>query len=82
MMFSEKNSNSEFINIFCEIMSYEGTKSTGKIKETIGLKEDISQRNIIIIEDVIDRGNTLVEILKTLEKYDISSVSIVITIKT
>ena len=58
-------------------MSYEGTKSTGKIKELIGLKEDISQRNIIIIEDIIDTGNTLVEILKTLEKYDTSSVSIV-----
>ena len=61
---------------FVKLCSYEGTKSTGKIKELIGLKEDISQRNIIITED-IDTGNTLIEILKTLEKYDISSVSIV-----
>ena len=62
---------------FVKLCSYEGTKSTGKIKELIGLKEDISQRNIIIIEDIIDTGNTLVEILKTLEKYDVTSVSIV-----
>ena len=53
-------------------------KAPKKIKEVlIGLKEDISQRNIIIIEDIIDTGNTLVEILKILEKHDVSSVSIV-----
>ena len=61
---------------FVKLNSYAGTESTGTVKELIGLKEDISNRNVIIIEDIIDTGNTIIEIFKSLEKYNAASISI------
>ena len=61
---------------FVKLNSYVGTESTGIVKELIGLKEDISNRNVIIIEDIIDTGNTILEIFKSLEKYNALSTSV------
>ena len=61
---------------FVKLNSYLGTESTGTVKELIGLKEDISNRNVIIIEDIIDTGNTILEIFKSLEKYNAASISV------
>ena len=61
---------------FVKLSSYEGIESTGKVKELIGLKEDISNRNVIILEDIIDTGNTIIEIFKSLEKYNVSSINV------
>lgn len=59
------------ISIPCEITfvrmsSYSGTASTGKVKELIGLKEDIENRSVVIVEDIIDSGLTMKELLSTL----------------
>lgn len=59
------------ISIPCEITfvrmsSYSGTSSTGKVKELIGLKEDIENRSVVIVEDIIDSGLTMKELLSTL----------------
>lgn len=59
------------ITIPCEISfvrmaSYQGTKSTGKIKEIYGLEEDITGRTIVIIEDIVDTGHTMSLILDQL----------------
>lgn len=43
---------------FVKVTSYEGTNS-GEMTELIGLKEDIKDRPVIIIEDIVDTGNTL-----------------------
>ena len=61
---------------FVKLSSYEGIESTGIVKELIGLKEDISNRNVIILEDIIDTGNTIIEIFKSLEKYNVSSINV------
>lgn len=51
---------------FVKLASYEGTTSTGKIKEVIGLNEDISGREVIIVEDIVDTGSTMRRMLETL----------------
>ncbi len=51
---------------FVKIASYSGTKSTGKVKKLIGLMQSLEDRNVIIIEDIIDTGNTLDKLLPTL----------------
>ena len=50
-----------YITIPCEISfvklaSYQGTVSTGKIKEVIGINEELEGRTVIILEDIVDTG--------------------------
>ena len=61
---------------FIKLASYEGTESTGDVKELIGLSDNISRRNIIILEDIIDTGNTLEKIVSMLEDKNIQSLKI------
>jgi hypoxanthine phosphoribosyltransferase len=44
---------------FVKLASYEGTSSSGSIKELIGWNEDIKNKTIVVIEDIVDTGNTL-----------------------
>ena len=52
---------------FIKIASYEGINSTGQVKELIGLKENITGRTIVIVEDMIDSGQSIVYLKKLLE---------------
>ena len=52
---------------FIRFKSYEGMKSTGQIKEVIGLHEDITDRPIVIIEDIVDTGTTAAQLIETLK---------------
>ena len=53
---------------FVRMASYEGTSSTGSVKQLIGLKEDIKDRTVVIIEDIIDSGRTLSYLLPVLRE--------------
>ena len=60
-----------YITIPCEISfvklaSYQGTTSTGEIKEVIGLNEAISGRTVVIVEDIVDTGATMKRMIETL----------------
>ena len=61
---------------FVKMSSYEGTSSTGKINQLIGLKEDIKDRNIIIVEDIVDSGLTMQKLLDMLKEKEPASISI------
>lgn len=62
---------------FIKLASYQGSASTGKVNELIGLTEDIKGRHILIIEDIVDTGNTLEKIIHILSKKEVASVEIV-----
>ena len=47
---------------FVKMASYEGVNSTGKIKHLVGINENLEGRTVVILEDIIDTGNTLSEI--------------------
>ena len=51
---------------FVKLTSYEGTVSTGKVVEVMGLNEDITGRDVIIVEDIVDTGKTMERMLDTL----------------
>lgn len=51
---------------FVKLASYEGILSTGKVKEVMGLNEDITGRTVVIIEDIVDTGRTMRQMLDSL----------------
>ena len=51
---------------FVKLASYKGTSSSGSIKELIGWNEDINNKTIVVLEDIIDTGNTLERIVDEL----------------
>ena len=61
---------------FVKLASYEGTDSTGEVNELIGLNESIEGKDIILVEDIVDTGNTLVKLHEILSKGNPKSIKI------
>jgi hypoxanthine phosphoribosyltransferase len=61
---------------FVKLASYKGTTSTGTIKELIGWNEDISNKTIVVIEDIVDTGHTLERIVDELLIRKVSEIRI------
>ena len=61
---------------FIKVNSYEGTSSTNQIKEMIGLSQNITDRHVIVIEDIVDTGHTMNYLLQELNKKDPSSIEV------
>ncbi len=51
---------------FLKLASYSGISSSGSVKELIGLNEEISGRTVVILEDIIDTGNTMKGVIEQL----------------
>jgi hypoxanthine phosphoribosyltransferase len=63
---------------FIKLASYKGTKSTGTVVTSIGLDVDVSNRHIIIVEDIVDTGKTLHEFLPQLQNQQPASLKIAV----
>lgn len=61
---------------FVKVASYEGLSSSGTVKKIIGLMDSLENRHVVIIEDIIDTGNTLDKLLPTLEAENPASLSL------
>lgn len=55
---------------FVRLASYHGTTSTNDVKTVLGLNESIKGRSVVIVEDIVDSGNTIVSLLEELGKYE------------
>ncbi len=63
---------------FAKFSSYQGMETTGKVKELIGLSIDIKDRDVIIVEDIVDTGITMSEVLPTLQAKGAKTVEIAV----
>jgi hypoxanthine phosphoribosyltransferase len=63
---------------FIKLASYKGTKSTGQVLTAIGLDTDITNRHIVILEDIIDTGKTMNEFLPQLHNQQPASLKIAV----
>lgn len=61
---------------FVKLASYQGTTSTGKVKEVFGINEDLSGRTVVIVEDIVESGQTMKQMIESLGTRNPESVRI------
>lgn len=61
---------------FVKLSSYEGIYTTGSVKEVIGLNESVVDRNVIVVEDIVDTGITMERILNSLTAKGAKSIRV------
>lgn len=61
---------------FVKVASYHGTVSSGTVSQLIGLNERIGGRHVVVLEDIVDTGNTIVHIMAALRDQRPASIAI------
>ena len=61
---------------FVKLASYEGTNTTGVVNELIGLNHSIENRHVVVIEDIVDSGNTVEKLVELMGKENPASLKI------
>ncbi len=61
---------------FIKLASYEGTESTNEVKQLIGLNQNLEGRTVIIVEDIVDTGNTVEELKSLLKAQNVKHLKI------
>jgi len=61
---------------FIKVSSYEGVSSTGKVKEIFGLPEDLHNRDVILVEDIVDTGLTIKHIIEKVREQQPASIKV------
>ena len=61
---------------FVKLSSYAGTESTGNVKELIGVEVDVRDRDVIIVEDIVESGLTMHRVLQQLKEWGAASAEI------
>jgi len=55
---------------FVKLASYQGTQTTGKVRTLIGFDKEITNRTVVILEDIVDTGNTLEVLVARLKELN------------
>jgi hypoxanthine phosphoribosyltransferase len=55
---------------FLKLASYQGTSSSGNVKRLIGINEDLLGKTVVVLEDIVDTGITIENIIKQLRGYE------------
>ena len=67
--------NCELVSV--KLSSYSGTESTGKVRQVMGMTGSVKGRRVIVVEDIVDTGNTIVELKRLMaEDYGATEVRI------
>ena len=61
---------------FVKLASYQGVMSTGKVREVIGINESLAGRTVIIVEDIVDTGLTMKQMMDSLATRNPESIHI------
>ena len=61
---------------FLKLSSYEGTESTGYVRRLIGLNESVKGKTVVVIEDIVDTGQTLEGIIGDLKEKEVEGIRV------
>lgn len=61
---------------FVKVASYHGTVSSGTVSQLIGLQERIAGRDVVVVEDIVDTGNTITHVVEALKEKNPASIAI------
>jgi hypoxanthine phosphoribosyltransferase len=62
--------------VFIKLSSYEGTSSSGNVKQIMGLTKSVEGRTVIVVEDIVETGNTIEEMYKILKDAGAADIKI------
>ncbi len=62
--------------VFIKLASYEGTESSGSVKQIMGLTKSVEGRTVVVVEDIVDTGGTVEELHKILKAAGAADIKI------
>ena len=62
--------------VFVKLASYQGTESTGEVKQIVGLTKGVEGKTVVVVEDIVETGNTIEEIHKILKEAGAADIKV------
>lgn len=60
---------------FIKMASYKGTETTGNVTELLGLDIDLTNKHVVIVEDIVDTGNTIAALYNLVKRFKVKSIN-------